>query len=745
MSSEAKLNEQQFLLEFLDVITASNKEKNYKNFTQLTGDPTAVMNKLMAGGGGVLHDLDTHQLALLVPQIRIFKVTKQGDKKDEKEFYFDDFTTLESIKESTAKRGQDVGLMSFTWNDMGTNPANSGFSFEASLKLSFQSFEGIFKKRNGVAFADLMSLGAMGRRSKQKLYDENSAYQIKAIVGWATPSDPGKKVFQDPTIINSTKTSLLLTLTTHDIDIKENGSVELTLNYIAALEGRMMGPKSDLLNVQTAPDQDRKERSVRRRGNVKKIVNEEKDRVKKQIEVLDNKGGWFNSKLTEEESDRLSGLKDQLKEMEKQTEKQTKDFEKLKKELSEAKDVARLESYSRLLGKILKDQRGFAFNLTPSQVEQYKALSSIKLSGQNKQRRKDLMKERSEYRQEILKEIPTARASEVAKRQADEAKKSTKLGPEKSKKKEKKERKDGTHVLNFFYFGDLIEAALQVLLEMKNLEGNTLVDPDKQFKFMLGSMKLPLSSGELIDIPLSDVPISLSVFNAWFQKNVIESKKDHFPFRAFIRKICSDLITSALNPASFGNFSKPSLTRVSISNFIVPKDSIKSGRVPIDGKEGVKRNLRQRTNLQNVGNVNQFLFLYVGGILSEDLKGDPKKDKSDGIYHFYVGAERGIVKKITFKRTDLPFHREARIENAKNSKDGSLLFSDVYHADVSMIGNPIFKPGMLVYINPHSMGITKKLAEQIGIGGYFLVIKTENVIESGRFETTMNLISQGRM
>ena len=258
MAKENTFNEQAFLLDFFELTVDSNlnektgRPKEYKHFTKLTGDPTAVVNKLVGAGAGAVLGLKTHQLPLLVPQVRIFKIYQHGSSRFEKEFFFDDYTSVESITKSTVGRGQDAGLTSFTWNDMGTNPANSGLSFEAEMKLYFQSFESVFKDRgDGMKFADLL-IPARGKDKKKKTIEQISEpqtqaayggkktyddadYRIKAVVGWATPSDPGKTIFSDPTIIDRTRVSLLLTLTTHDIDIREDGSVELTLKYNAAL------------------------------------------------------------------------------------------------------------------------------------------------------------------------------------------------------------------------------------------------------------------------------------------------------------------------------------------------------------------------------------------------------------------------------------------------------------------------------------------------------------------------------
>ena len=57
---------------------------------------------------------------------------------------------------------------------------------------------------------------------------------------------------------------------------------------------------------------------------------------------------------------------------------------------------------------------------------------------------------------------------------------------------------------------------------------------------------------------------------------------------------------------------------------------------------------------------------------------------------------------------------------------------------------------MLVFINPRALGSDMKVARtqgevvnsrasQMGIGGYYMVTKVNNIIESGKFETTLEL------
>jgi hypothetical protein len=124
-------------------------------------------------------------------------------------------------------------------------------------------------------------------------------------------------------------------------------------------------------------------------------------------------------------------------------------------------------------------------------------------------------------------------------------------------------------------------------------------------------------------------------------------------------------------------------------------------------------------------------------------------DSAKGIYHFYIGAEGGLVKSIDFTRTDVQGLREARQAESRNLGQ----IRDVYDASVTLFGNQMFYPGMKVFINPPlgfgrpesdggpsgaSSGDLGSLSNLLGIGGYYDVITVESTItQSGQYETTI--------
>ena len=144
-----------------------------------------------------------------------------------------------------------------------------------------------------------------------------------------------------------------------------------------------------------------------------------------------------------------------------------------------------------------------------------------------------------------------------------------------------------------------------------------------------------------------------------------------------------------------------------------------------------------------------FHYLYIYGENAEpaiDLRGIYAEDVDKGIYHLYMGAEKGLVKSIKFDKTDQPFLREARFE--KDALNPLAELSAVYKADVTMKGNTMFHPGQYVFINMQPVGqdlghpgTVGTPSNQLGLGGYHIITKVTNRITEGNdFETTLKCL-----
>jgi hypothetical protein len=124
-------------------------------------------------------------------------------------------------------------------------------------------------------------------------------------------------------------------------------------------------------------------------------------------------------------------------------------------------------------------------------------------------------------------------------------------------------------------------------------------------------------------------------------------------------------------------------------------------------------------------------------------RGDPVEDLKDGIYHFNIGSDMGLLKKMNFKRNPIPFMAEMRSEQAERDGVDSLQqLKFPYNTDLTLIGTSLFIPGMWCYINPSFAGLgsienSRSLAYYMNLGGYHVILKTTTTIAAGRYETTL--------
>ena len=131
-------------------------------------------------------------------------------------------------------------------------------------------------------------------------------------------------------------------------------------------------------------------------------------------------------------------------------------------------------------------------------------------------------------------------------------------------------------------------------------------------------------------------------------------------------------------------------------------------------------------------------------------KGIAKEDMEDGIYHFNIGRDTGLLKTMKFKKSAIPGLAVARSKEALMSGGDQLeQLREPYDCDVTLIGNTLFTTGMSFYANPSLLGLgnlqnSYSMARTLNLGGYFAVMKTRLTIRPGKFETTLEGKTQGR-
>ena len=333
--------------------------------------------------------------------------------------------------------------------------------------------------------------------------------------------------------------------------------------------------------------------------------------------------------------------------------------------------------------------------------------------------------------------------------------------------------------VQYFFFGDLLEAALRLISRPQASEDGVPIAPgkmEKDMRVLLGPLTFlqsaaasPSGAPELVyDINLADIPISVHYFIEWFLGDVIGQQRTTYPCMLFIKNVASKLITPVIvrHCKDFANVERQrfELRTNFLSAAAVSSPGTRSG--PGDPVNSYKNVLGdQRVDVDKaysdvhppdgpgrlltvpLPGERPFHYLLIYTLAAPSLgglDGTFTNDQLKGIYHFGIGKNKGILKSVQFSKTDFSL-REARMEREMlENATGLAILANVYNIKIKMFGNTIFAPGSIVYVDPSGLGQIglptdpDSPARMLGIGGYHAVYNVQSFIESGKYETVID-------
>jgi hypothetical protein len=720
--------------DLIDSKTGIHKDAPYGNRFYLLDDSrqrSSIPNKLLLPSLSKIKPVfemtpDIH--AFLIPKIRLFKVfNKENGELDQFEFLFQNFVNPSRVNNfgETFDKGDGAGIKSFSFSFEGTNPAVSRNDITAKLSLFFQSFDDFIRERKFPgndkkhAYVDLIlhpvTSKKKGHDTASFLQYDPSYYRIRADVGWVVDNSNNsglEEVLKSRklnfgkfnTALRTINKSFYLNMVDHDLNINDDGTVTINADFRAYMESAM---KSSTLDILSTP------------------------KIKKQRKALQAK---YHEILKENKCT-------------------MKELNKIKITMSQTSRELIKKSYQSIMQRMIERQSIFYVNADATSMGEYARngylsepvkLNMIPIPKSPKQ----------------PAEIEKSAASEIYKDSVEDksytldvAFKDVPLANEENWK-----------TINFFFLGDLF----YTLLDCAYLEDGKSYDVGAEnLKLLLSSFdydNLYDAKGEPSFANIADIPISAEYFFEWYTENVIKKEKQNYPIMTFIRDICNHLISNILLESCF-KVSLDKTMRFQTGNFLA---NSKKGDVFLsevnkeyrpggvfDIKAMYENNILPFEN-ESEGNSVQmkdyynYIFLYaVSPATSHQGKGVRVDDGKVGIYHYQLGANKGLMKKIKFAKTDIQYLREARF--FRNGHDGLMQLGNVYKVTMDMIGNTIYYPGMQFYVDPKGIGKGREfdptigpaegrkasIANALGLGGYHLVTRVNSELASGKFNTTV--------
>jgi len=745
-----------------------------------------IINKLVSPKGKPIDQffsMTPDIISALVPKIRLFRVFND-DVGTLREIEFDfpnhmnpddnqyraSYLSLGEKKAdgsySSSQRQDkwDFGIKEITLSFEGSSPATSTKDIVVDMSMFFRDFTDLIKKRRLGTYYEFIE----GRNDDRLLDDEFNLfsyldlilfpisdkkpqidgvipapfqydpanYRIRLDVGWMKREDPsfrsicesrGLSMEMLNEAIDKINKSYYLNMIDHDLDFKNDGSVEIKVKMRAFMESATQSIAMDAISTPEL-------------NSLRKILKEEKDRVLPQC--------------TPEGVLELLNIYQQI------------ELEFLKK------------SYQSIFARLMMRQRifycfahrksrnefakyGFFSNIPPVYDGQKTAYSiaqtNVNIAEQVKGQAKDP--------ENIVANSFTLLDGELKN-----------LTPETVNFSNDNEYE----IVNFFYFGDLIHTLMDCMYEAPDPTGTaTMVgkikDDVRNTVVILPSFDYIGSDGESHHINMAEIPVSLDYFLEFFTKNVLEGERQSYPLMHFIKDLCNRLIVDLFADLCFSSnvpvksmyFKSTTIMGVSQSppdddGFVLdplgpqsakyfPNTRIidlercyESGIVPL------KTNLGDRPIEQSF---NYIIVYPATDTDNSNRRGDRDSDEESGIRHLFVGAGEGLLKSISFSKVDMQYLREARYFN--HGYDNLMQLGAVYKASIDMVGNTMFYPGMSVFVNPTTLSPDPNdmdpsigplsvggasIANALGIGGYHIVTKVKTTIGRGKFNTNVEAI-----
>jgi len=316
---------------------------------------------------------------------------------------------------------------------------------------------------------------------------------------------------------------------------------------------------------------------------------------------------------------------------------------------------------------------------------------------------------------------------------------------------------------------------------------------DKEVKEVRGKTAATLKrNARLYYRNIADLPICFNTFLVWFQDNVVSKNIAVLNLNKFVQDVLKlatqshtslgdysymipkqnfNIVQSYASAPRLGNedfdyfgmkFNRGKLQfvnsesqqprgRVHIDRLRTPSleinddNGLNGAHVPDRTTPLKKSFFESRFRTKNaIEKTNKYLFL-----LDTPRSLPPKKianfirDSEDGIPHFFIGANTGLVKNIKFNLVENKHIQSFQMLRRPESTTPKFPLKGRYECEITMIGNNFFSPGMTIYLNPASLRLgsptdTNAPINALGIMGYYQIYNMSSYLQAGTYETKIN-------
>lgn len=837
--NDVKFNNQAFITsyitEIIELLNLSNK-RGYKEILRLDTSEKSLPEtiSLLTGKSDTLSlaSLSTFQYSALTPKIRLFRVNNEDDS--EYEFVFDKNNRYNTLYDNFIV-GNNCGIKSINWILAGTNPASAEKTIEVKIEFYFDSinsfsggnYDAMLQFWNGLDGNNQSLLSSpFDSKSKKitnnywsliyhpgKSPDEYSSplFRIKAIVGWEQlDSNIINELFKNKQNINEefydSDLVMYLNLVQHNFAFNEDGSIKLTVNYIASLENSLFSSNFDLLKGLKESINNLKDVSLLTLQTSAEAQDLQPITPGVELETFNSKAdvALLSKSLSLSQLERrvkfltylksgqdVNALQKELIQCGSTTtlldlgipqldyssgealDKVTELLETYSTSVDEAKNLIDTRTtelkqfyYSQLIKNLIKSQdRENKLFVLPLEEEYVKQWLNWK-SGLNDKPKLRLTTELinnndSSAVDSQLRNLNLERTSEDSLEWFEGDPDSFGEAQEQFRKEEETVKYKR---IIFTTFGHLVDSALQIIKEKYSTDSKLIKEFNKnKIMFSTFSSADVSTPNKPINYSIADIPIEINFFINFLDNELYEKGAKEYPLFKFIKDLIIKAAEPSLESREVPNNETNKYANTSLVSTIISLGSPNANDHPLsnffdDSLESVKfsssinkTNLRpfylSRTNFIK-NKLFPFNYFIIYDKFNKDFSGLENKidDEKRGIYHYTIAQDYGLVKAINFKKIDQPFLKESKSVGKKTIYLGQ--FRDLYNADIKMIGNNIYYPGMVLFIKPNvefgkiisRNSKAPTFAQITGVGGYYTVTKITSEITDEAYTTTLECV-----
>lgn len=689
----------------------------------IEGEPYGFINKLTQYGSMTnFFEATNDQLAHLQPMMRLFKVVPTGDGKGETqtEFPFDTFARkkdVEDVFNRKNKRGFGVGIKSFNFTFDGSNPFSVKKSIKASLTIQANNFSELLDTSRGMRYIDLAL--KTGKSIKKITGNSELDFRLKAVVGLSVPDGHTTERYKEiKEGVKNNFVTLSLTPVTHTFDFDETGAVTFKIEYYAYIEEYF-----DKARMNIFADTTINTRVIQRRLAIKsaRLNCKEEDQVKELNEFIETDG-------------------EQVK-------------------------IDKIKSLQFLSNEMLAGDLIYFLSLTTDQFTKMVKSGPFYDIGDIK---------------DSITSADKGLTSDKMNKDLEESFNARYDAANGDKKIENAFKLSGidSRQFAFFFLGDLLDLILRKIgenLEKINLVGSyggMTIDKDllkeeqkiltnskeqfKKFRLVLGPVEIVdhRNNSPSAQVSFADLPVSLAYFNEWLTSKLLAKDSAVYPLTQFLNDLMNDFVRNYLNDDSCYNYNIKQKVRLFQSVITSYKQTgqeedditsiIKSPATRLKMEDITKQPVLNISGHRNFSisqlapdRENNFFIFYAGRTAPKDkMTGIRETDQKNGIFHYILGRDRGIVKTIKLNKTDSPGLKEVRFE--QEGYDGLEQLREVYDVDINTFCNIQAFPGTYIFVEPR--GFSPSLGEfkvdefdltDLGIGGYYMIISSTHEFAPG--------------